>query len=484
MISGYVNGRKFNRKIKYSPTLYIRDEGEYQTVDGKHLKPKTFPDIADAREWVRKHSHQPGSFFGSTNYPYVYVYENFKEIVYDPDLLRVGNVDIETDSEDGYPDIQLANKKIVSITLKVFRDKTIYVLGLKPYETKEPELLNADWKIKYLQCKNERQLLTSFIAVWQKLNLDIITGWNIEPFDIPYIIKRIDQVLGEKVSEGLSPFGKIEKSKYLLYGKEMDKYEIAGIPVIDYMQAYKKFHLAREESYKLEYIANKHLGVGKLDYKPYRSLAELYKGDHNKFIDYNIIDVLRVEQLDDFLEYISQIVMLAHYAKANFVDTFGTVRMWDVMIHNYLMDQKIAIPQNIESKKERQIAGGYVKAPVPGRYKTVMSFDLTSLYPHLVMMYNISPETLLGKFDPIADDQSVDRILRGELTQYKQQMLDNNVTVSGKGTVFSRDKIGFLPKLMQDLFDQRKFFKKKMLKHKAEQQEIKAELAKRGLKYE
>lgn len=485
-VSGYEDGRKFNRRVDYKPYLFAGSKnGEYKTVQGKPLKKMQFDSIADAREYVNMYKDTAGyAIYGLTNYPYVHIYDNYKDMESNFGLIRVGNIDIETDSQDGFGDTQLANREIISFTIKVHGEKKIYVCGLKDYETKEKELLDkiaAGYEIKYIKCWDEKELLITLITIWQRLKLDIITGWNIETFDITYIIKRINQVLTEEHAKKLSPFNKIETSQFTMWGKTIDKYEIVGIPIVDYMAAYKKFSFGNDESYKLEYIANKVLGLGKLDYGEYGSLARLWRENHNKFIDYNIIDVLRVEQLDDFLKFMQQIVMIAHFAKVNFVDTFGTIRTWDIMIHNYLMDRKIAIPQNGISSKEGQIAGGYVKEPIPGRYPYVMSYDLTSLYPHLFMMYNISPETLLGKFDPIAGEYSVDKILRGDMKKYHDDLVKHNCTVSGKGTVFSKDQIGFLPQLMKDLFKQRKEYKKKMLGQEAILQDIKNEMAKRGI---
>lgn len=498
LISGYENGRKFNRKINYAPYIFQPDkQGTFRSVEGVPLRKFQFSNIKSAREYIATIKDGGPAYlnelvYGLTNFPYVYVYEEYKEIEFNPDLLRVGNIDIETDSQDGYGDSQLANREIISITMKVFGKPEVYVLGLKPYETEEKELLDnvasGKYKILYKQCTSEANLLLNFIRMWNMLELDLVTGWNIEMFDIQYIIKRIEKVLGEEHAAKLSPFKKIEKTKIFMWGREFDKYDIIGVPTIDYMAAYRKFRFGNEESYSLGYIANKILKVSKLDYSQYGNLARLYRENHNMFIDYNIIDVLRVEQLDDYLKFIDQIIMIAHFAKVNFADTFGTIRTWDIMIHNYLMDQGIAIPQGGVNEKVRQIAGGYVKEPIAGKYSSVMTYDLTSLYPHLFMMYNISPETYLGKFKGLKEGDSPDatvvQILDGAMEPYRDDMVKHNVTVTGKGTVFSKDKIGFLPKLMKDLFQQRKLYKKKMLQHEADLQDIKAELAKRGIEYD
>lgn len=489
LVSGYENGVKFHRKVDYKPYMFIPSStGQYKTVAGVSVKRLDFSSIVEAREFIKRYSDVDNfNVYGLPNFPYTFIYDNYPgEIQFDPTLLRVGNVDIETDSQDGYGSYsqnQYPDREIISLTIKVHGEKRVHVLGLKPYRTETTELLEAvnnGLQIIYHQCKNERELLLEFIRIWQNLQLDVITNWNGEAFDMPYIILRIKMILTDKHAERLSPFKKIEKTNYISpWGRDMEKYSIVGIPCLDYMLLYKKFR-GNEENYKLETIASKVLNLGKLDYSEFGTLAKLYAGNHNKFIDYNIIDVMRVEQIDDHYRLINQMIMMAYLAKCNYVDIFGTIRPWDVMIHNYLMDQKIVVPTGKSGIKEAQIVGGYVKDPKEGRYKHVMSFDLTSLYPHLIMQYNISPETLLGKFDPIAGEFAVDKILAGEMAPHYDDLVKHNVTVSGKGTVFSKDKIGFLPQLMKNLFVQRKAYKKKMLSEESLLQQIKQEIKRRS----
>lgn len=463
LVSGYENGIKFNRKIPYKPFLFVPGNGEYSTVDGKKLARVDFESIKEARDFSKRYAEVANfKIYGLANFPYVYLYENYKKMKVNPRQIRVGNLDIETDSQNGFGNIQLADREIVSITLKVLREKDIYVFGLKEYSTQEPELkamLEKGYSINYVQCDSEAMLLRRFIKVWRHLELDATMGWNSKMFDIPYIIKRIKQTLTEKDALKLSPFERIDKGEVPMFGRVLDVFTICGVPHLDYIEVYQKFSTpanGREESYALNYISNKILKATKLDYSEYKTLAALYNQNFNKFIDYNIIDVLRVEQLEEYLRYLELVFTIAYFAGINYEDTFGTIRPWDIMIHNYLMDRKIAIPTNVRNTKERQIAGGHVKDPQVGRHEHVISFDFTSLYPHLVMAFNISPETLLGSFDPIVGDYSVDKILANELEQYVDEMVENNVTVSGRGTVFSREKQGFIPALMQELFAERK----------------------------
>lgn len=463
LLSGYEDGVKFNRKIPYDPVLFVPGNGGYKTVDGKNLSRIDFNGIKEARKFIKNYD-QISNFklYGHSNFPYVYLYEHYRKCTVNPRKIRIGNLDIETDSQNGFGNIRAADRDIVSITIKVLREKDIYVLGFKKYETKEPELLGMiekGYRIRYVQCDDEAELLSMFIKIWKRLDLDATMGWNSKMFDIPYIIKRIRYRLGNASAKSLSPFDRIDQDEVMVYGRVNDVFTIVGVPHLDYIEVYQKFSTpanGREESYTLNYISGKILKATKLDYSEYKTLAALYNENYNKFIDYNIIDVLRVEQLEEYLKYIELVFVIAYIAGVNYEDTFGTIRPWDVMIHNYLMDRKIAIPTKVTNFKERQIVGGHVKDPQVGRHEHVISFDFTSLYPHLIMAFNISPETLLGAFDLVAGDQAIDRIIAGDLAAHVEDMIKNNVTVSGRGTVFSRDHQGFLPALMQELFGERK----------------------------
>ena len=489
LVSGYENGIKFNRKVKYTPYLFVPGNGEFKTVDGKNLSRIDFDSIKEAREFAKQYDEIANfKIYGLSNYPYVYLYEKYRKLSVDAKKIRVGNLDIETDSQDGYGNIQLADRAIVSITIKVLREKEIFVLGLKPYQTEEPELLDMiakGYKIKYVECVNEAMLLRRFIKIWRHLELDATMGWNSKMFDIPYIIKRIKQTLTEKDALELSPFNRIDKGEVTMYGRVNDVFTICGVPHLDYIEVYQKFSTpanGREESYTLNYISGKILKATKLDYSEYRTLAALYNQNFNKFIDYNIIDVLRVEQLEEYLKYLELVFTIAYFAGINYEDTFGTIRPWDIMIHNYLMDRGIAIPTKVRNTKERQIAGGHVKDPHVGRHEHVISFDFTSLYPMLIQSFNISPETLLGSFDPVVGDYSVDKILSGIMSQYVDEMVENNVAITGKGTVFSRDKQGFMPALMQELFAERKRYTAIEEAADAKLAPVMTEIERRGIK--
>jgi DNA polymerase elongation subunit (family B) len=220
---------------------------------------------------------------------------------------------------------------------------------------------------------------------------------------------------------------------------------------------YRKFSFGNEESYKLDYIAQIQLGEKKVDYSEYGDLLGLYKNNFQKFIEYNIQDCVLVDRLDEKLKFIEQVMALAYDAKVNYADTMTTVRPWDVIIHNYLLDRRIVIPQFKNSKEQFELVGGHVKEPKLGLSKWVVSFDLNSLYPHLIMQYNISPETFVTR---LPNFNSIDELLTGDMTHNCEH------AIAANGCIYRKDKQGFLPALMEKMYDDRVEYKKKMIEAK------------------
>ena len=246
-----------------------------------------------------------------------------------------------------------------------------------------------------------------------------------------------------------------EKEIYI-QGRRNCIYDIGGITQLDYLDLYKKFTYKAQESYRLDYIAEVELGQKKLDHSEFDTFKDFYTYGWQKYIEYNIVDVELVDRLEDKMKLIELAITMAYTAKVNYIDVFYQVRMWDNIIYNYLKNRNIVIPPNNSSEKSEKYAGAYVKEPIPGKYDWVVSFDLNSLYPHLIMQYNISPETLLEEKHPTV---SVDRILNEDITfeMYK------DYAVCANGAMFRKDVRGFLPELMEKMYGDRVIFKKKML---------------------
>jgi DNA polymerase elongation subunit (family B) len=269
----------------------------------------------------------------------------------------------------------------------------------------------------------------------------------------------MDRIIGEKLMKRLSPWGLVTEHEIFIAGRKQLSYDIGGISQLDYLDLYKKFTYKAQESYRLDYIASVELGQKKLDHSEFDTFKDFYTNGWQKFVEYNIIDVELVDRMEDKMKLIELALTMAYDAKVNYEDVFSQVRMWDTIIYNYLKKRNIVIPPKVRSDKNEKYAGAYVKEPIPGKYDWVVSFDLNSLYPHLIMQYNISPETLQDTRHPSA---TVDKILDKQITfeMYKDS------AVCANGAMYRKDVRGFLPELMEKIYKDRTVFKKKMLQAK------------------
>ena len=459
LVRGYDHGRQFSDRVKFNPTLFLPTEkpSEWKTLDGKRVRPVLQGTIKDARQFVDTHKEMEDfPVYGQTRYNNQYILQEYPwdEMKFDMNQIRIFTLDIETGAENGFPDIETADQEILLISLKDSHTGRITVFGSRPYEAKDPD-------VDYLEFKTEVGLLKAFLHFWISNFPDVITGWNVQLFDIPYIIKRIERVIGEKESKMISPWKSILYREIYIKGRKQIAYDISGISCLDYLELYKKFTYTNQESYRLDHICSVELGAKKLDHSEYDTFKEFYTKNWKKFVDYNIIDVRLVDQLDDKMKLIELAITMAYDAKVNFEDVYSQVRMWDNIIYVYLSKRNLVIPPKHESRKDNKYAGAYVKEPTPGIYDWVVSFDLNSLYPHLIMQYNLSPETLKDHRHPTA---TVDRLLNKELELFDLC----GQTLCANGTFYDTNKRGFLPELMDKIYQERTIYKKRMLKAKQE----------------
>jgi DNA polymerase elongation subunit (family B) len=408
VVRGYDDGKRFNERINYNPTLYVptKQQSEWRTVDGISVEPVTMGSIKEARQFFDRYADiENFTVYGSNMYGYTCLHENFST-KWDPDIVRTITLDIEVASDDGFPEPEKASQPVTAITIGF--NKRYLVLGCGEYN-------NTRDDVKYIQCTNEHQLLTKFLDYWKKIDADIVTGWNVKFFDIPYLHNRIEKILSSKEVKKLSPSGMFRERTVYMNNQNNTEYELIGMSTLDYLELYRKFTYSMQESYRLDHIAYVELNERKLDYSEVETLHQLYKTDYQKFINYNIRDVELVEMLEDKMRLIEQALTIAYDAKVNYGDCMTQVRMWDTLIHNYLYDKKIVIPPKQDKKKNTQYAGAYVKDTQVGMHQWIMSFDLNSLYPHLIMQYNISPDTFI---DGIHSNVSVDELLNKEIPEY------------------------------------------------------------------
>jgi DNA polymerase elongation subunit (family B) len=455
LVRGYEGGVPFSNRVPFNPTLYIptKNYSEWRTLEGGCVEPLPMGSINEAKEFIKRYREvEEFPIYGNSRYLYQYIAEQHpeEEIRYDVSKIRVFTIDIETAAENGFPNIETADQEILAISIKDSYTGRIIVFGARPFDNKDP-------MVDYMHFSSEETMLQAFLYHWNENCPDVITGWNVQLFDIPYIARRIDRILGESYTKTLSPWKLISCREIFIKGRKQIAYDLRGIATLDYYDLYRKFTYTNQESYRLDHIAFVELGSKKLDHSEFDTFKEFYEGDWQKFIEYNIHDVRLVDQLDDKMKLIELAYTMAYDAKVNYEDVFSQVRMWDNYIYVELLKRKIAIPPKKEATKDAKYAGAYVKEPKPGFYDWVVSFDLNSLYPHLIMQYNISPETLLDKRHSTA---TVDKILNKELE------IDGEFAVCANGAQYTKEKHGFLPQMMQKMYDSRVIFKKRMIKAK------------------
>jgi len=459
LVRGYENGKHVMFKEEYSPTLFVpsKRETEYKTLDGDYVEPIKPGLVKDCREFYKKYEGVDGfKIYGNDRYVSQYISDKYPEdeIKFDISKIKLSTLDIEVASENGFPDTESASEEILTITLQDYATKEIITWGIKPFVVKQNNH-------KYIQCNTEYTLLSQFIEWWSNNTPEVITGWNIQFYDIPYICRRLTRVLGEKLMKRFSPWNLVSEDEVFVKHRKQVCYDVGGITQLDYLDLYKKFTYTNQESYRLDHIADVELGQKKLDHSEFDTFKDFYTKNWQKFVEYNIIDVELVDRLEDKMKLIELALTMAFDAKLNFGDVFYQVRMWDNIIYNYLKKRNIVIPPKERSAKDEKYAGAYVKSPVPGVYDWVVNFDLNSLYPHLIMQYNISPETLLDERHPTV---TVDRVLNKELDFQKYK----DYAVCANGAMYRKDIRGFLPELMEKMYGDRVIFKKKMIEAKKE----------------
>ena len=465
LVRAVEDGVRRNYKVKYEPTLYVpvQKETGWKTLEGKNVSPMKFLTIKEAKEFITTYENQPHLVYGLTNFPYTYISETYpKQIQFDSSQMRIVTIDIEVECENGFPNADQALEPMLSITIKNHDTGRIKVWGLHDYQNDRED-------VQYIKCQTERELLAQFLAWWESDHPDIITGWNTERFDIPYICNRIKSVMGEDAMKRLSPWGVVNaRTINGAYGKKEQVYDIMGVEELDYLLLYRKFTYSAQESYRLDHIAFVELGERK-DENPYETFRDWYTKDYQSFLDYNIQDVELVDRLDDKMKLIDLILTMTYEAKVNMSDSFTSVKYWDILIYNHLLQKKIVIPQKRGSQKSDKYVGAYVKEPQVGQHKWVLSFDLNSLYPHLIMQYNLSPETLMdGQLD--FGEESVDALLSQSIDK---SQIPSDVSFTPNGAMFHKRHQGFLPEMMQSMYDDRTIYKKKMLQAKQEYENTK-----------
>jgi DNA polymerase elongation subunit (family B) len=464
---GVKDGRRIKLKIAYEPTLFLRSNKttKFKSLEGVYLEPMKFESMREARDFVKRYDEVQGfEVYGNSSYQYAFIADEQKGMVeWTMEELSIAIIDIEVGSENGFPDPYQANEAITAIAVRQLNGGTT-VYGCGDYK-------NDDETVTYHKCRDEYDLCKKFLSDWNTNPPDVISGWNIKFFDIPYLVNRFTKLFGEDETRKLSPWGLINSRKAVVNNRELTAYEFVGISTLDYIELYRWYAPGgkSQESYRLDNIAQVELGEGKISYDEFENLHQLYRLNYQKFIEYNIKDVDLILKLENKLKLIELGLTLAYDTKTNYEDIFAQTRMWDALIYNYLLDKNIVVPPKVTKSKSEAFEGAYVKDPQTGMHPWVASFDLNSLYPHLMMQYNISPETLVQPTDYtdemrniIMNTVSVDKLLTKEVNLDKLE----GATITPNGQFFRTDKQGFLPKMLEEMYIDRSKFKKMMIQAK------------------
>ena len=466
---GIKNGRRVKLKVAYTPTLFLPSNKptDFKNLEGEYLEPMKFENIREARDFIKRYEEVKNfRIYGNNSFAYSFIADEFKGMIdWKIDDLSIAVIDIEVGSENGFPDPYQATEPITAICVKYMNGMT-YVWGCGDYNNERDD-------VTYIKCRDEYDLCKKFLDFWHENAPDVISGWNIKFFDIPYLVNRFQKLFDENVYKKLSPWSLINSRNVIVNNKNFVAYDMIGISVLDYIELYRWYAPGgrSQESYRLDNIANVEIGESKLSYDEFDSLHALYRLNFQKFIDYNIKDVELIFKLENKLKLIELGLTLGYDTKTNFEDIFAQTRMWDALIYNYLLSKNIIVPPKEEKFKGEAFEGAFVKDPQVGKHNWIASFDLNSLYPHLMMQYNISPETLVEPSNYTSEMRNI--ISSGvDVNKMLNRDIDlsalKDVTITPNGQYFRTDIQGFLPKMLEEMYEDRKKFKKLMIQAKKE----------------
>ena len=338
LVRGYENGQHFATREKFYPTLFVESKGKtkYKTLEGDYVQSVEPGTVRECREFIKRYDGVDNfKIYGNDRYIYQYISEKYpeEEIKFDTTKIKISTIDIEVKSENGFPDVESASEEVLLITVQDYTTKQIR--GQGPFNNKQQNVIYKGFSTEY-------ELLNDFINWWmiESNTPEVVTGWNSELYDMPYLVRRIDRILGEKLMKRLSPWGLVTEKETYIAGRKHISYDVGGITQLDYLNLYKKFTYKAQESYRLDYIASVELGQKKLDHSEFDTFKDFYTNGWQKFVEYNIIDVELVDRMEDKMKLIELAIVMAYDAKANYADVFSQVRMWDTIIYNYLKKEK------------------------------------------------------------------------------------------------------------------------------------------------
>lgn len=452
------DGKRDNLKIKYEPTLYFEDESStdgFKNLNGDFLKPVKFSSISAAKSYVDAIDK---TVYGYNRWEYSCLRDRYPhDIKHEFSHLKIAYIDIETESGTHYSTVSVPDQPIILIQI-LYKD-VFYIFGTEVYESYRDD-------VKYIKCKDEIDMLKKFSHLFGKINPDIISGWNSQGYDIPMLWARCNYIEIPEVFKRLSPFNMIDEREEIVFGKEEKRIIIHGIQHLDLRDLVRKFDNKKYENYKLNTVAKAILKRGKVEYKG--SLSDLYRIDYAKFVEYGFVDVELLRDIEHEKNFISMVVQMGYMSKSNFIDAFSQVRSWDNSLNDELINDGIQPPFLIArdsmgddyEEDDEKYEGAFVFEPKPNKYKWVMSDDVQSMHPSIIMACNVSPETFVASMN-----KNVNYFL-GDFTEFSNYLKSNNYTSMANGAVFTREFEGFIPRAIRKVFNKRVEAKNEAKKHK------------------
>jgi len=463
------NGKRITVPSTYEPYVYLETNNapDALSIFNTKLKKKRFNNQYDRSRYLK--DNKVTRVFENFNVYQQFLIDAYWQENEKPEFtknqLKVYFIDIETYSPDAFPDPQDPNDTINIITIYDTITKKFYSWGLKPYTAKNPDVI-------YVDCKTEEELLSRFVDFFSRDYCDILSGWNSEFFDVPYVINRVRKVLGEEYMQKLSPVGSLRSRTFMgKFGREQVKWHIEGLSCVDYLDIYRRFCQTLRESYKLDAIGEVELQERKIDYGD-QNLTELADGNWETFVDYNIQDVNLLVRLEQKLQYIQLLRMIAYAGLTTFEGALGSLSVITGLcsIRARLKDKRI--PTFIKDVKEgEQNAGAYVGDPQRGFQEHVVSFDANSLYPNTMITLNLSPETKVGKITDKTDKDITIKHVNGQtftLTHEKfaSFVKQEEIAISRAKILFTQKEKGIIPDTIDYYYSKRVEVKKQLTKAK------------------
>ena len=450
---------------KYRNYAYVRDgNGAHESINGERLKKINYWKNEDNLKLYESDVNEMTRFL-------IDEYGDSDEV---SDGHVVMTFDIEVEMNSGLPDTDKAENDITSIAFhdSATNDYYVYVLS------KGDEINKTIKGAKVRSFRTEEDMLVAFVNAWEEISPTIITGWNIDFFDVTYLYNRLKRVLGTKQANRLSPIGKVHWNKY------RKRYLIAGVSALDYIALFKNFTYTEYPNYRLDTIAQLELGRGKIEYDG--NLDQLFRDDIEKFIEYNLVDVELVVDLDKKLQFIDLARAICHAGHVFYEDFLFSSKWLEGAILTFLRRSGRVAPNKPQRKQrnkdgsdgEGKFVGAYVKQPKPGLYKWVYDLDLTSLYPSIIMRINISPETKIGK----VKDYTAESHMKNQMDSYtivddggreskpmpKESFTNfiekQKLSIASNGVLYSQNRVGVIPEILNVWFDKRVEYKDQMKK--------------------